>query len=107
MRVANGRVEVWNFAELAGTLTARLSCDYPPVASAVDTDGEGMVAKDYPFYLVLNRSSCSVEVQTLSGSLAKEVEVGLRVHILSNFHYLSISLSSSLVYLSLGYSLFL
>lgn len=105
MRVANRRVEVWNFAELAGTLTARLSCDYPPVASAVDTDGDGMVAKDYPFYLVLNRSSCSVEVQTLSGSLAKEVEVC--VHILSNFHYLSISLSSSLVYPSLGYSLFL
>ncbi|XP_076124473.1 rho guanine nucleotide exchange factor 3 isoform X2 [Alosa pseudoharengus] len=33
-----------------------------------------MVAKDYPFYLVLNRANCSIEVQTLSSSPVKEVE---------------------------------
>ncbi|XP_031424376.1 rho guanine nucleotide exchange factor 3 isoform X1 [Clupea harengus] len=33
-----------------------------------------MVAKDYPFYLVVKRAKCSLEVQTLSNSPAKEVE---------------------------------
>lgn len=58
-----------------GLKLSRLSCDYPTIDFTVDTDGDGMVAKDYPFYLVLNRSSCCLEVQTLNRSLAKEVEV--------------------------------
>lgn len=37
-----------------------------------------MVAKDYPYYLVVKRMNCSLEVQTVSRNIhpAKEVEVG-------------------------------
>ena len=57
-------------------MAGRVTCDYPPtIASTVATEGDSMVAKDYPFYLVVKRAKCSLEAQTLSGSTAKEVEV--------------------------------
>lgn len=69
------------FVALASTVTAGgRACDYP-AAFITTVDGEGdssMVAKDYPFYLVVKRMNCSLEVQTVSSNTqpAKEVEVG-------------------------------
>ncbi|KAJ8258366.1 hypothetical protein COCON_G00173780 [Conger conger] len=64
-----------NSGELAGTVTGRLAIDYPvTVASAVASETAGMVAKDYPFYLVLKRANYALEVQTVRGNPAKEAE---------------------------------
>ena len=67
-----------NSAELAGTVTGRLAIDYPvTVASAVASETADMVAKDYPFYLVLKRANYALEVQTVRGNPVKEAEVGV------------------------------
>ncbi|KAK3536568.1 hypothetical protein QTP86_013767, partial [Hemibagrus guttatus] len=76
--------------ELAGTVAGRSACDYPPplphphphppphphsaaVPCGAATESDSMVAKDYPFYLVVRRTNCALEVQTVR-SASKEAE---------------------------------
>ena len=59
-------------------MAARPACDYSAaINTAVTTESDSMVATEYPFYLVVKRANCSLEVQTVGTKPGKEVEVGI------------------------------
>lgn len=56
-------------------MAATLACDYSAaINTAVTTKSDSMVATDYPFYLVVKRANCSLEVKTVSSNPNKEAE---------------------------------